>query len=267
MPSHGGDHPSPSPGAASGRGAHGKSLSSGLVTGQSFRNERGQSFRNPHGSRTPDRLQARVIPTALERLVLDGVSSAGRRDTVRKTAAPFRHEEGGATPKRHIKAPNAALTRHLFRTCVWGAMSPGWGARASLRLGRLGRRVHGRSRKLGTLRSRPPKPRAWHSSCTPLRAMAFLRVGRLRNRWWVRGAVIAVALLVLATGLCLFDQDDHGADGRVLDLCLGIVAISLAIAPFAGLLAAGWAVNVPVAAPYAIALHVPDPPPRPAFLL
>ena len=50
MPSHGGDHPSSSPGAASGRGAHGKSLSSGLVTGQHFRKGRGQSFRNPHVS-------------------------------------------------------------------------------------------------------------------------------------------------------------------------------------------------------------------------
>lgn len=30
---HGGDRPSPSPAAASGRGAHGRSLSSGLVTG------------------------------------------------------------------------------------------------------------------------------------------------------------------------------------------------------------------------------------------
>lgn len=99
--------------------------------------------------------------------------------------------------------------------------------------------------------------------------MIFLRVGRLREAWWVQGATIAVALLALATGLCLFDQDEGGAGGHVtpLDLCLGMLAVSLAVMPLARLLAVGWVVNLPVAAPYAVALHIPDPPPKPVSLL
>jgi hypothetical protein len=98
--------------------------------------------------------------------------------------------------------------------------------------------------------------------------MMLLRVGRLRERWWVRGAVIAVALLALATGLCLFDQDEVRASGRVTppDLCLGMLAVSFAIMPLVGLLAAGWVVVLPFPAAYAVAVHVPDPPPRSASL-
>ena len=42
----------------------------------------------------------------------------------------------------------------------------------------------------------------------------------------MRGAVIAAALLVLATGFCLFDQDEDGSGGGVTppDLCLGMLA-------------------------------------------
>ena len=96
--------------------------------------------------------------------------------------------------------------------------------------------------------------------------MISLRVGRLREAWWVRGATIAVALLALATGFCVFDQDDDGAGGHVAppDLCLGMLAVSLAVLPLAPLLAVGWAVDHPVAVTYAVALHIPDPPPRPA---
>jgi hypothetical protein len=99
--------------------------------------------------------------------------------------------------------------------------------------------------------------------------MMSLRVGRLRDRWWVQGAVITAALLVLATGLCLFDQDEDRSGGRVPppDLCLGMLALSLAVMPLAGLLAAGWTVSPPFATAHAVALHVPDPPPRPAPLL
>ena len=99
--------------------------------------------------------------------------------------------------------------------------------------------------------------------------MMTLRVARLRDRWWVRGAVIAGALLVLATGFCLFDQDEEGSSGRVMppDLCLVMLALSLAIMPLAGLLAAGWTVSFSFAAAYAVALNIPDPPPRPAPLL
>jgi hypothetical protein len=95
--------------------------------------------------------------------------------------------------------------------------------------------------------------------------MPSLRVGRLRGTWWGRGATIAVALLALATGLCLFDQEGDGAADHVTppDLCLGMLAVSFALISLAPLLAAGWTVDHPGATPYAVALHIPDPPPRP----
>jgi hypothetical protein len=90
-----------------------------------------------------------------------------------------------------------------------------------------------------------------------------MMAARLRKSWWVQGAAVALALLVLATGLCLFDQDDDGAAGHVTpDLCLGMLAGGLAAAPLVALLAVGWALNLIVAAPLAVALHTPDPPPR-----
>lgn len=94
-------------------------------------------------------------------------------------------------------------------------------------------------------------------------------VGRLRERWWVRAAVIAAALLALATGFCLFDQDEDGAAGHVgpPDLCLGMLVAALAIMPLIGLLATGWAVSLPIPAAYGVAIHVPDPPPKPASRL
>jgi hypothetical protein len=73
---------------------------------------------------------------------------------------------------------------------------------------------------------------------------------------------IALALLVLATGLCLFDQDDAAGHVTSPDLCLGMLAGGLAVAPLVALLAVGWALNLTVAAPLAVALHAPDPPPR-----
>jgi hypothetical protein len=87
--------------------------------------------------------------------------------------------------------------------------------------------------------------------------MVSFRVGRLRGAWWLRGVTIAVAVLALATGLCLFDQDEEE-----LDLCLGMLAVSLAVMPFTGLLPVGWAVGLSVATPGAVAVRVPDPPPR-----
>lgn len=78
--------------------------------------------------------------------------------------------------------------------------------------------------------------------------------------------VIAVALLTVAAGFCLFDQDDHdGADHAVApDLCLGMLAVSLMAIPFLLYFTAGWTVTAPVVAAYIVALRIPDPPPRPA---
>lgn len=84
----------------------------------------------------------------------------------------------------------------------------------------------------------------------------------------MRGAALVVALLALATGFCLFDRHAD-TDGHVapLDLCLGMVTVSLSIMPLAGLLAVGWAVSLPVGATYVATRSVPDPPPKPASLL
>jgi hypothetical protein len=99
--------------------------------------------------------------------------------------------------------------------------------------------------------------------------MSTLRGEQLRTVWWVRGLVIATALLVLATGFCLFDEDHDGTADHVTppDLCLGMLAVSLAIMPLVRPLAVGWAVNLVVPAPHTVTLHIPDPPPKPASLL
>lgn len=91
---------------------------------------------------------------------------------------------------------------------------------------------------------------------------------RLGEAWWVRSVVVAAALLILATGFCVFDQDDHAAAGHVgpLDLCLGMLAVSLAVMPFVRLVVVGWALDPAVAAAYVVARHLPDPPPKPALL-
>jgi hypothetical protein len=95
-----------------------------------------------------------------------------------------------------------------------------------------------------------------------------MRGEQLRTVWWVRGLVIATALLALATGFCLFDQDHDGTAGHVTrpDLCLAMLAalvIMLLVRP----LGVGWAVSLPIAAPHTVTLHIPDPPPKPASLL
>lgn len=97
--------------------------------------------------------------------------------------------------------------------------------------------------------------------------MLTRRRDRASEAWWIRGMAIALALLTLATGFCLFDRDDHGTADHAapLDLCLAMLAASLAVIPFARLLAVGRALNPPVAAEYAVARRIPEPPPRPVL--
>ena len=89
-----------------------------------------------------------------------------------------------------------------------------------------------------------------------------------RKVWLVRGLVMATVLLALATGFCLFDQDHDGTAGHLTqpDLCLGMLAVLLAIMPLVRPLAVDWAVNLLVATPHTATLHIPDPPPKPAAL-
>jgi hypothetical protein len=94
--------------------------------------------------------------------------------------------------------------------------------------------------------------------------MTSLRVGRLREARWVRIATIVVAVISLATVLCLFDRGEDGSGGHVMrpDCCPGMLVVSLGVMPLAALLAAGWVGNLPVTPPFVVAPHIPDPPPR-----
>ena len=94
--------------------------------------------------------------------------------------------------------------------------------------------------------------------------MVSLRLGLTGERWWLRGAVIAVALLTLATSLCLLDQDEHGARGGMApsDLCLVMLIVPLVVMLFAGLLRAGAAAEFRLPARDAVVVGVPAPPPK-----
>jgi hypothetical protein len=84
----------------------------------------------------------------------------------------------------------------------------------------------------------------------------------------MRVGLFAMALLTLATGLCLFDQDEDGSGAGIVhpDLCLVMLLVALAVVALAGLLPAGSAVDFALPGPYAIALRVPSPPPKLASL-
>ena len=76
--------------------------------------------------------------------------------------------------------------------------------------------------------------------------------------------MIATVFLTLAIGFCLFDQDEHDGAG-LLDLCLGMLAVSLTVVSVGRLWAVGWGVIPPAPAAYVVARHTPDPPPRPGL--
>jgi hypothetical protein len=59
---------------------------------------------------------------------------------------------------------------------------------------------------------------------------------------------IAAALLTLATGSCLFDDHGTAGHGETPNLCLGMLAASLAVLSLAPRLAIGWAVSPPLVA-------------------
>lgn len=52
-----------------------------------------------------------------------------------------------------------------------------------------------------------------------------------RKRWPWQAAVVALALLTLAVGLCLFDDDGAGTDNHGIsrDLCGGFLASALTV--------------------------------------
>ena len=78
------------------------------------------------------------------------------------------------------------------------------------------------------------------SSLQPLLAMIGMRGHRRMSGWAKRSLIMGAALLVLATGLCLFDGGGHHDDGTSQDLCLGMIVAPLMVALLAGPLVGGW---------------------------
>lgn len=81
---------------------------------------------------------------------------------------------------------------------------------------------------------------------------------------WGRTAIAALALVILAAGLCCLDQDqgemnDHGI---LMDLCFLTLVVPAMILPLSGLVSRGIVVNLARPAFAAVALAVPKPPPR-----
>ena len=78
--------------------------------------------------------------------------------------------------------------------------------------------------------------------------------------WGGRALLIAMAVLTLAVGLCLCD-DDEMANGMSVDLCLGLAIVSVAVVVLVVALIYPLSVDLPYMA-YAVSLHRPDPPPK-----
>jgi hypothetical protein len=90
---------------------------------------------------------------------------------------------------------------------------------------------------------------------------------RERDLWkgrWAGAAIVALALLILAAGLCCLDQDQSGMDdhGTLMDLCFLMLLVPAIILPLAGLVPRGLAVSLARPAFAAVPLAVPKPPPR-----
>ena len=84
-------------------------------------------------------------------------------------------------------------------------------------------------------------------------------------RGWRGGALItALTLVILAAGLCCFDQDQDGMDGHAIlqDLCFLALQMPPVILLLVGLFHAGLAPDFGVLIFAAVHLSVPKPPPR-----
>jgi hypothetical protein len=82
--------------------------------------------------------------------------------------------------------------------------------------------------------------------------------------WPGQALMIAMVLLTLGVGLCLFDGDG-GGKGMCVDLCLGLAMFSVA----AVVLVIGLIHLLPIDLPamaYATSLRRLDPPPKRSFL-
>jgi len=90
---------------------------------------------------------------------------------------------------------------------------------------------------------------------------------RQRDRlkgWWGRVAITALALLILAAGLCCIEQGQSGMDdhGILMYLCFLLLLVPAIILPLVGLVPRGNAVSFARPDFAAVPLAVPKPPPR-----
>jgi hypothetical protein len=88
---------------------------------------------------------------------------------------------------------------------------------------------------------------------------------RDRQPWAKQAAILAMAVLVLIVGFCMFDRHDHDGmdDHAALDLCLGMMAVSLPMVLTGGLPLAGLTSAYRPAPVSEFSPHVPAPPPKP----
>jgi hypothetical protein len=87
---------------------------------------------------------------------------------------------------------------------------------------------------------------------------------RLRRKTWPwRAAIVALAVLTLAVGLCLFDEDGAGKDDHDIarDLCGGLLAPALTLTLLA-LIALSPVLVESLPPVSAVTLRRLDPPPK-----
>ena len=84
------------------------------------------------------------------------------------------------------------------------------------------------------------------------------------NSWPGQALLIAMVLLTLGVGMCLFD-DDEGEHGMSVDLCFGLAMFSVATVILVIGLIHLLRIDLP-AIGYATSLYQLDPPPKRSFL-
>lgn len=93
-------------------------------------------------------------------------------------------------------------------------------------------------------------------------------VRRSHSTWVLKGVVLGVALLALATGFCVFG--DHAGNGHhhgvAADVCFGILALPSILAPLVALAATGWVAGLRPPSFVLAPLHVRKPPPKRSVL-
>jgi len=91
-----------------------------------------------------------------------------------------------------------------------------------------------------------------------------MRHRHLLKREWGKAAIAALTLLVLAAGLCAFDQDGEGDHLVLQDLCLLAFLVPAVTLLVASLHPGGLVLGLGYPALRAVPLSVPRPPPRSA---